>query len=83
LIPGFAGGGVAHAASGLLAGNHLSGDLVPVMVNSGELILNRAQQGAIANQLQGGGLGGNMKLEAKLSGEIIRLALKNNDKRRR
>ena len=46
-------GGVIHAASGMIVpGNHYSGDMVPSMINSGELILNRAQQGAVASQLQ-------------------------------
>ena len=51
----FAGGGVVHAASGFMVpGNNFSGDLVPAMLNSGELILNRAQQGNLASQLEGG-----------------------------
>ena len=61
----WAGGGVVHANSGLLVpGNHFSGDMVPSMINSGELILNKAQQGNLASQLQaasminGGGGGG-------------------------
>ena len=46
-------GGVIHAASGMIVpGNSYSGDMVPSMINSGELILNRAQQGAVASQLQ-------------------------------
>ena len=46
-------GGVIHAASGMIVpGNYYSGDMVPSMVESGELILNRAQQGAVASQLQ-------------------------------
>ena len=46
-------GGVIHAASGMIVpGNNYSGDMVPSMINSGELILNRAQQGAVASQLQ-------------------------------
>jgi hypothetical protein len=61
----WAGGGVVHANSGLLVpGNHFSGDMVPSMINSGELILNKAQQGNLASQLlsasmiNGGGGGG-------------------------
>ena len=45
-------GGIVHAATGIIVpGNHFSGDLVPSMINSGELILNRAQQNALAHQL--------------------------------
>ena len=60
----FAGGGVVHAESGYVGGSHFSGDLVPALLNSGELVLNQAQQGNIASQLQaasminGGGGGG-------------------------
>ena len=51
----FANGGVVHAANGFMVpGNNYSGDLVPAMLNSGELILNRAQQGNLASQLEGG-----------------------------
>ena len=50
IVP-FARGGIAHAASGTIAGHHFSGDNLPVLVNSGELILNKAQQGNIASQL--------------------------------
>lgn len=35
-----------------MGGNTPSGDLQPVLLNSGELILNKAQQGAVAAQLQ-------------------------------
>jgi hypothetical protein len=76
-----AGGGIAKAAGGLLTGHHYSGDNVPVLVNSGELILNRAQQGNIASQLSNNGLAG-MQLEAILDGENIRLAIRNGDRRR-
>ena len=52
IIKSFANGGIVHAATGAtVPGNHFSGDLVPAMVNSGELILNRAQQGNLAAQL--------------------------------
>lgn len=79
-IPFLADGGVARAAGGLLSGNHMSGDNVPVMVNSGELILNRAQQGNIASQLEGGV--GTIQMEAKVYGEDIMLATRNVDRRR-
>jgi hypothetical protein len=49
-----AGGGVVHAAGGYtVPGNLYSGDQVPAMLNSGELVLNRAQQSTLASQLQG------------------------------
>ena len=51
LIP-FARGGIVHAANGFVPGSRYSADDIPVAVSSGELILNRAQQGAVASQLQ-------------------------------
>lgn len=51
LIP-FARGGIVHAANGFVPGNRYSADDIPVAVSSGELILNRAQQGALASQIQ-------------------------------
>ena len=80
LIPGLAGGGIAHAANGFIGGNTFSGDQIPIMVNAGELILNRAQQGAIASQLEGGGMAG-MQLSAVITGEQLRLVLNNNGRR--
>lgn len=80
VIP-FARGGIAHAAGGLLTGNYYSGDQVPVMVNDGELILSRSQQGNVASALRNNGLAG-MQLEATLDGEEIRLAIRNGDRRR-
>ena len=80
VIP-FARGGIAHAASGLLIGHHYSGDMVPALLNDGELILNRSQQGNVASALRNNGLAG-MQLEATLDGEEIRLAIRNGDRRR-
>ena len=45
-------GATRHAGGGIVGGNTPSGDLQPVLLNSGELILNKAQQGAVAAQLQ-------------------------------
>jgi hypothetical protein len=77
----FKNGGIAgKAANGLMVpGNNYSGDRIPVLVNSGELILNRAQQGNIASQLQGGAQ--NLNLDAVITGEQIRLVLNNNGRR--
>ena len=80
----FANGGIAHAAngwSGTVPGTSYSGDNVPIMVNSGELILNRAQQGNIASQLEGGGLG-DLQLELRVDAEEFIIMLNNNGKRR-
>ena len=63
-----------RAAGGYVNGNNYSGDMVPAMLNSGELVLNRAQQGNIASQLQGGGMQ-NMNLQAIVTGEQLRFIL--------
>jgi hypothetical protein len=82
IIGGARGRRPIHAATGtIVPGNNYSGDRVPAMVNSGELILNRAQQGNIASQLQGGGLQ-NMNLQAIVTGEQLRFILNTNSRRR-
>jgi hypothetical protein len=78
----FANGGVVHAASGVIVpGNHRSGDMVPAMLNSGEVVLNAAQTANLSSILQSGA-GENLNLTATISGEQIRLALNNNSRRR-
>jgi hypothetical protein len=63
----------------MIPGNSMSGDrlrlpvdggLGMIGVNSGELILNRAQQGNLASQLEGGGME-NLRLEARMDTEEI------------
>ena len=78
-IAGFGGRRPIRAAGGYVDGNNYSGDMVPAMLNSGELVLNRAQQGNLASQLQGNG--GQMQLETTITGEQIRLVLNNNGRR--
>lgn len=51
-IPKFANGGV-------IPGSMFSGDRVPVMANSGEMILNRSQQNNLFRMIQSGMIGGN------------------------
>ena len=71
---------------GIVRGTSYSGDNIAmnggdVRVNAGELILTRAQQGAIADQLQGGGgFGG--ELTARVTAEDIIFILNNNGLRR-
>ena len=86
---GYANGGiVGRAGGGFVPGNSMSGDNVlgmvdgvtPVGLNSGELILNKAQQSNLASQMRDGGLQ-NLHLEASVHAEQIRLALNNNGKR--
>ena len=68
-------GGVVHAASGYeVPGNNYSGDQVPALLNSGELVLNKAQQGNLASQLQGNGLQ-NMNIAGRIKGTDIILSI--------
>jgi hypothetical protein len=77
MIP-FAGGGIIHAANGYrVPGNNFSGDTVPILANSGELILNRAQQSALASDLNASP--SKFHLESRIEGDDIVMVLKNND----
>lgn len=86
IIP-FANGGMIRAANGTIVGNSYSGDNLRGIgpgghiygLNAGEIILNKAQQGNIASQLNGGW--DNLNLTATIRGEQIRLAVNNNGKR--
>ena len=63
------------AEGGLVGGNSYSGDNLTASVNSGELILNRAQQNTIASQLQGGAA--NIHMQGVVRGHDILLAASN------
>jgi hypothetical protein len=73
--------GKGFANGGIVPGNSFSGDNQIAAVNAGELILNRAQTANLAGQLTSGGIG-NLRLTTELSGENIRIALSNNNRRR-
>jgi hypothetical protein len=60
------------ADGGIIGGNSYSGDNLTASVNSGELILNRAQQNTIASQLQGGAA--NIRVQGLVRGHDILLA---------
>lgn len=75
LIPGLAGGGFIHAADGIrVPGNSYSMDQVPAMLNSGEVVLNRAQAGNLASQLSDGNSRGGYQ-PSHISGEQIYIAM--------
>ena len=69
----------SYASGGIIPGNSFSGDNLTANVNSGELILNRAQQGAIAGQLEGNPMG-NMQLETRISGTDMLIFLNNTNR---
>ena len=83
IVPGFANGGLPRAAFGrVIPGTSFSGDNVfagNAWVNSGELVLNRAQQGVLANALEGGGMR-DIRLSAVVRGNQL-LLVQNNDTR--
>jgi hypothetical protein len=66
------------AEGGIVGGNQYSGDNIyggpDAMVNSGELVLNKAQQGNLASQLQGNGLQ-NMNIAGRIKGTYIILSI--------
>jgi hypothetical protein len=82
---GYANGGiVGRAGGGFVPGNSMSGDNVlgmvdgvtPVGLNSGELVLNKAQQNTLAENLtrSEGAVGNGL---ARISGEQIYIAMSN------
>lgn len=65
------------AEGGIVGGNQYSGDNIyagNAMVNSGELVLNKAQQGNLASQLQGNGIR-NMNISGRIKGTDIILSV--------
>ena len=65
------------AEGGIVGGNSYSGDNIyggGAMVNSGELVLNKAQQGNLASQLSGNGMQG-IKVAGKIKGTDIILSV--------
>ena len=80
LIPFKNGGIVPHAATGMLIPGTDFADRTPILASSGEVVLNRAQTGNLASQLQGNAFQ-NARLSATIRGEQIRLAVNNNGRR--
>lgn len=77
-----AGGGLIRAAGGFqVPGSRFSGDGIPALLNSGELVLNRAQAGNLASQLQSGGLS-DLHLSTAIGAEQIDIVLDNRSRRR-
>jgi hypothetical protein len=62
-----------YAHGGIVDGNSFSGDNVPIMANAGEVVLTKAMQSNLANQLDGAGLQG--LGPSKVSGEQIYVVL--------
>ena len=79
IIP-FSHGGIVRAANGFVPGNY-GYDAVPALLTSGEMVLNRAQQGNLASQLAENGYGHNIQLEAVIGAEQIMLIQNNRGRR--
>jgi len=74
VIPFANGGIVPHAANGWMVPGNDHSDRTMIAASSGELILNRAQQGVLASQLQDVANGGGYT-PSHISGEQIYIAL--------
>ena len=78
-----------YAQGGIVKGNSYSGDNIGGIVDgsqlvgldAGELVLTRAMQGNLAQQLEGNGLG-NLTLTSKIRGENIIMSINNTSRRR-
>lgn len=70
-----------HAQGGFVGGRSFSGDNVLTRLNSGELVLNRAQQGNLAAQLDDAANLRDLRLSAVLDGEDLRLSINTNARR--
>jgi len=79
----FSNGGVVKAAGGYrVPGRTFSGDMIPARLNAGELVLNQAQAGVIANALQDREFGGGSGImQPYVDGEKIFLGMNNTSKR--
>jgi hypothetical protein len=78
-----------YAQGGIVKGNSYSGDNIGGLVdgsqfvglNAGELVLTRAMQGNLAQQLEGNGIG-NLALTSKIRGENIIMSINSTSRRR-
>ena len=74
------------AEGGIVPGNSFSGDMLRTSdygINSGELILNKAQQNSIAGQLEeGGNRIASGQADVRVSADILRLTIRNGARKR-
>lgn len=71
------GGIVPHAATGMVIPGKDYADRTPVLASAGEVILNKAQQGNLVAQLEGGNRGGDSQGTPYVEGEKIYLGINN------
>lgn len=60
-----------HAKGGIVGGPSGAGDVIPIMASPGELILNLAQQRAVAGRLVNGGGGGGVVINVMISDTVV------------
>ena len=75
------GGTVPHAATGYTVGGNDYSDMTPVMISSGETVLNRAQMGNLASQLSEPSTG-TSEGETLVEAESLRIIFRNAASRR-
>ena len=63
-----------YASGGIVGGNSLAGDNVKINANSGEMVLNRAQQSKLFNMINNGG-GGGGPIQVTVYGQIDKKTL--------
>jgi hypothetical protein len=68
------------AQGGIIGGYSFSGDRVPILANSGEMVLNQQQQSSLFKQLNNGGNGGS--LTARVAGNDLLFILEQAQKKR-
>ena len=77
-IPFFSGGGIVKAANGYTVPGNFGYDAVPSLLTSGEVVLNRAQQGNIVSQMMDSRInGGAASTPSYVRGEDIWLGVNN------
>ncbi len=77
-IPFFSGGGIVKAANGYTVPGNFGYDAVPSLLTSGEVVLNRAQQGNIVSQMMDSRMnGGAASAPSYVRGEDIWLGVNN------
>jgi predicted hydrocarbon binding protein len=69
-------------SGGIIGGYSYSGDHVPILANSGEMVLNAGQQASLFNQINSGGGSGGGSLTARVSGNDLLFVLEQSQKKR-
>jgi TP901 family phage tail tape measure protein len=72
----------AFATGGIVPGNSFSGDRVPIMANSGELVLNQGQQANLFKMIDRGAMSGLRQVEFILRGDKLIGLIKNEQQKR-